>query len=161
MLTRWNDPFRDLTTFQRQMNRLFGDVFGSQYVPGAQDSTLAGVIVPPVDIKETPEKLIFHADLPGFRTNDLTLRVENGVLTLEGERKFEDEANEKSYHRVERSYGRFIRTFSLPTNVDPEKISASMTDGVLTVELQKREEAKPKAIPIQGSSAKQIGSTKH
>lgn len=160
MLTRWNDPFRDMTQFQRQMNRFFDQVFGGPALPGTPESAFGGALGPPVDIKETADKLVFHADLPGFAAEDITLRVENGVLTLEGERKFEDEKNEKSYHRVERSYGRFVRSFSLPGNVDTEKIAAQMTDGVLTVELPKKEEAKPKSIPIGVGAPKQIAGKK-
>ena len=153
MLTRFTDPFRDFDRFRAQMNRLFDESFSGR---GNEESAAASW-APPVDISETPEELVFHVELPGFRSEDLTLRAENGVLTLEGERRFEKESKSRSYHRVERAYGKFMRSFSLPTNVDTEKINAQLNDGVLTVQLPKREEAKPKAIPIGGSpSPKQI-----
>ena len=158
MITRWNDPFRELESFRSQMNRLFGDVLPSGRVGDEAPSLAAWA--PPVDITETPDQLVFQVELPGFTQDDLKLRAENGVLTLEGERKFEKESEKKAYHRVERAYGRFVRAFSLPVNVDPEKINASLVDGVLTVELPKREEAKPKSIPIGIGTAKQISASK-
>ena len=158
MITRWNDPFRELESFRNQMNRLFGDVFPAGRTGDEAPSLAAWA--PPVDISETPDQLVFQVELPGFSHDDLRLRAENGVLTLEGERKFEKETEKKAYHRVERAYGRFVRAFSLPVNVDPEKINASLVDGILTVELQKREEAKPKSIPIGIGAAKQISASK-
>ena len=158
MITRWNDPFRELESFRTQMNRLFGETF--PVVRTAEEAPGLAAWAPPVDISETPDQLVFHVELPGFTQEDLKLRAENGVLTLEGERKFEKESEKKAYHRVERAYGRFVRAFSLPVNVDPEKINASLVDGVLTVELPKREEAKPKSIPIGIGMAKQISASK-
>ena len=154
MITRWNDPFRELESFRNQMNRLFGEVLPAGRVGDEAPSLAAWA--PPVDITETPDQLVFQVELPGFSHDDLSLRAENGVLTLEGERKFEKETEKKAYHRVERAYGRFVRSFSLPVNVDPQKINASLVDGILTVELQKREESKPKSIPIGIGAAKQI-----
>ena len=158
MITRWNDPFRELDSFRNQMNRLFGEAFPAARV-GEEAPGLAAW-APPVDISETPDQLVFQVELPGFSQEDLKLRAENGVLTLEGERRFEKESEKKAYHRVERAYGRFVRAFSLPVNVDPDRISASLVDGILTVELPKREEAKPKSIPIGIGSAKQISASK-
>ena len=155
MLVRWNDPFRDLHTFQGQMNRLFNETFGSFGRGSAEEGTSA-VWAPPVDIDETPERLAFAVEVPGFRQEDLQIHLENGVLTIEGERKFEEKQKEKSYHRVERSYGKFFRSFSLPGNVDAEKVKANLEDGVLRVELPKKEEAKPKSIPIGTGGPKQI-----
>lgn len=154
MITRWNDPSRELESFRNQISRLFGETFP---VGGrADEAPSLAAWAPPVDITETPDQLVFQVELPGFSHDDLSLRAENGVLTLEGERKFEKETEKKAYHRVERAYGRFVRSFSLPVNVDPQKINASLVDGILTVELQKREEAKPKSIPIGIGAAKQI-----
>ena len=158
MITRWNDPFRELESFRHQMNRLFNEGY-SQVGAARGDEGVAAAWAPPVDIAETAEALTFVVELPGFRTEDLTLRAENGVLTLEGERKFEKETKQRSYHRVERAYGRFLRSFSLPSNVDTDRIQAALTDGVLTVELPKREEAKPKSIPI-GRSTKHLSEAK-
>jgi HSP20 family protein len=152
MLTRWNDPFRD-------MNRLMSDAFagyGRGY--GRSEESPTTLWAPPVDVSETKEALTFHVELPGFRQEDLKLNVENGVLTLEGERKFEEETKDKSYHRVERSYGKFFRSFALPGNVDASKIQAHLSDGVLMIEMPKREEAKPKSIPIAGGGPRQIES---
>lgn len=157
MITRWNDPFRDLESFRNQMNRLFGDALPAGRVGDEAPSLAAWA--PPVDISETPELLLFQVELPGFTQDDLKLRAENGVLTLEGERRFEKETEKKAYHRVERAYGRFVRAFSLPANVDAGKINATLADGVLTVELPKREEAKPKSIPIGIGTAKQISAS--
>lgn len=159
MLTRWNDPFRELESFRQQMNRLFNETF-TPVGSARGEEGVAAAWAPPVDISETADSLTFTVELPGFRTEDLTLRAENGVLTLEGERKFEKESKQKSYHRVERAYGRFLRSFSLPSNVDTDRIHAALNDGILTVELAKREEAKPKSIPI-GKSTKQLTEAKH
>jgi HSP20 family protein len=160
MITRWSDPFRELERFQNQMNRLFSENFGG-YGRGAGDREgIAVAWAPPVDICETPDHLAFQIEVPGFKENELTLRAENGVLTVEGERKFEDEKKEKNFHRVERSYGRFIRSFTLPANVSTENVKASLNDGILNVEMPKREESKPKSIPIGASSAqKQMGTS--
>ena len=145
MIVRWNDPFRELHSFQKQMNRLFEDAMAP--APAGREGATAAW-APPVDVKETKDSLVFTAEVPGFKVEDLTLRVENGVLSLEGERRFEQESEEKNWHRVERAYGRFFRSFSLPGNVDPQRISADLSDGVLTVQLPKREEARAKSIPI-------------
>ena len=158
MITRWNDPSRELESFRNQINRLFGETFSA--ASRADEAPSLAAWAPPVDISETPDQLVFQVELPGFAQDDLSLRAENGVLTLEGERKFEKETEKKAYHRVERAYGRFVRAFSLPVNVDPEKINATLVDGLLTVELPKREEAKPKSIPIGVGTAKQIPASK-
>lgn len=156
MLTRWNDPFRDLQSFQSQMNRLFNETFGS-FGRGSGEEGMAAAWAPPVDVSETPDHLTFSVEVPGFKQDDLNIRLENGVLTIEGERKFEEQKKDKEYHRVERSYGRFYRSFALPVNVDAERVSANLQDGVLHIELPKKEESKPKSIPIgSGSEAKQI-----
>lgn len=156
MLTRWNDPFKETKTLQSQINKLFGDInplggriFGEE-MPAA-------TWVPPVDVTETKDVLAFKFEVPGFKQEELTLSVENGALTLEGERKFEEEKKDKNYHRVERAYGRFYRSFALPANLDVSKVSATLADGVLDVELPKREEAKPKSIPIGTGSPKSLG----
>ena len=145
MIVRWNDPFRELHSFQKQMNRIFDDAIGGG-APGREGATAAWA--PPVDVKETKDALVFTAELPGFKVEELTLRVENGVLSLEGERRFEQETEEKNWHRVERAYGRFFRSFALPANVDPGRITADLSEGILTVQLPKRDEVKPKSIPI-------------
>ena len=151
MLVRWNHPFLE-TQRPNQLSRLFNEGFGSR----GRDEEVAAAWAPPVDIFETPEALTFSVELAGFKNEDLTLRVENGVLTLEGERKFEAETNERNYHRVERSYGKFVRGFTLPSNMNPEKIQANLTDGVLLITLPKKEETKPKTIQIGAGATKHI-----
>jgi HSP20 family protein len=151
MLVRWDKPLHT-HALQHQMSQLFAEAYGTR---GREDEP-AAAWTPPVDITETPESLNFTVELPGFKNADLTLRVENGVLTLEGERKFEPETNERNYRRVERAYGKFVRGFTLPSNVDPEKIQANLTDGVLLISLPKKDEAKSKMIPIGAGSPKPI-----
>ncbi|MCG3193661.1 MAG: Hsp20/alpha crystallin family protein [Thermoanaerobaculia bacterium] len=151
MLVRWNDPFRELQGFQKEMNRLFSDALGGA---SRGDELQPGAWAPPVDIAETEDRLLFTVEVPGFKQEELSLNVEAGILTLRGERKFEKKTEGKNFHRIERSYGQFVRSFSLPSNVDPLRISADLESGVLTIELPKREETKPKSIPI--SIGKQI-----
>ena len=106
---------------------------------------------PPVDIFETDSNLVLKADLPGIDPKDVEIRVEDSTLYLKGERKFEKEVKEENYHRVERSYGTFTRSFSLPNSIDADKVTAEYKDGQLTLTLPKREEAKPKTIKINVS----------
>lgn len=148
MLVRWNHPFLEA---QRQ-NQMFNEGFG----PRGREEEVAAAWAPPVDIVETPEALNFIVELPGFKNEDLTLRVENGVLTLEGERTFEAETKERNYHRVERSYGKFVRGFTLPSNMNAEKVQANLTDGVLLIALPKKEETKPKTIQIGAGVPKHV-----
>jgi HSP20 family protein len=145
---RWNDPFRELATLQDRLNRAFDSTL-ARGGREQQEELFTGTWAPPVDIYETKEKTVLKAELPGFDESQIQLRFEDGILSLEGERKFEKKEGDENYHRVERSYGNFVRSFTIPTNVDHEKISASFSNGVLTVELPKREETKPKAIKIQ------------
>ena len=109
--------------------------------------------VPPVDIYETKDKLVLKAELPGLREDEIRLRFDDGVLTLEGERMFEKETGDETYHRVERSYGTFQRAFTLPASIAADRISASFDNGLLTVELPKRDETKPKQIKIGGGKS--------
>jgi len=146
---RWNDPFRDLASLQHRLNRAFDTTLARP--ERNEEDLLTGAWAPPVDILETKEKTILKAELPGFDENQIHLHFEDGILSLEGERKFEKENADENYHRVERSYGRFVRSFTIPSNVDNEKISAAFQNGILTVELPKREETKPKAIKIQAA----------
>ena len=144
---RWNDPFRELLTLQDRMNRIFDDTLSG--AARREDEALAATWTPPVDVLERKDRIVLTAELPGFTEDQIQLRFEDGVLTLEGERRFEKEVDEARYHCVERSYGRFSRAFRLPANVDEERISATFLDGLLTVELPKREEARPKSIRIR------------
>ena len=142
-LMRW-DPYREIASLSDRLNRTFGR-------SDREDETLAAW-APPVDIAEEKDRILITAELPGFKENQIEVQTENGMLTLKGERRFETESEGKSYHRVERSYGQFQRSFSLPNNVDREKIKANFSDGLLRVELPKREDAKPRTIKISAGS---------
>src|SRR5438477_8415553 len=141
-LTRW-EPFRGVISLQEQVNRLFNDAFERQ---GEESSLTAWA--PAVDIYETEHELVVKADLPDVDPKDLDIRVENNILTIRGERKFEKKVNEENYLRVERSYGSFARSFSLANTVNPDAIKADFQNGVLTLSIPKREEAKPKQIKV-------------
>jgi HSP20 family protein len=161
MITRFTDPFRDLPTFQKTMTRLFNEPFGSRNLLLPEEEGVSAAWTPVVDVEETKDHLIFNFEVPGFKNDEIKLNVENGVLTLEGERKFEKEMNEKNYHRVERSYGRFYRSFALPANVDVSHVNANLAEGVLRIELPKKEEAKPKSILIGTSGGpKSLGASR-
>ncbi len=146
-IVRW-EPFRDLVSIQDRMNRIFDEAFrGSR---GAEeDWALGGAWAPPVDIYEQDGNLVLKAELPGIDPKDVDVRVENNVLTLHGERKWDQEVRREDCHRVERAYGSFSRAFTLPNVVDTASIKAEFKDGVLRVMMPKREEAKPKQIQIQ------------
>ncbi len=146
-LSRW-DPFRELSKVQDQVNRFFEDSF----LHRAGDGSLS-TWAPEVDIHETPDALVLEADLAGIDEKDLDIRVENNLLTIRGERKFEKKVDEASYLRVERSYGSFTRSFSLPHTINTDHIQAEYRHGVLTVRLPKREEAKPKQVKIDVKSS--------
>ena len=142
ILTRW-EPVRGLTTLQDQVNRVFHDAFDRT----GEDASLSAW-APAVDIYETEHELVVKADLPDIDPKDLDIRVENNVLTIRGERKFEKNVNEENYLRVERSYGSFTRSFTLANTVNPDAIKAAYENGVLTLSIPKREEAKPKQIKV-------------
>ena len=138
------DPFHNVTTLQERMNRLFGEL-----ARGTTDDSSLGSWAPLVDIYEKEDSLVIKAELPGIKEKDIDIHVENGVLTLKGERKRETEVNDENYHRSERYYGTFTRTFALPTTVDIPKIRAGYRDGILEVIMPKAETAKPKRIEIK------------
>lgn len=143
-MMRW-DPFRDLNTLQDRMNRLFEDA-GRGW--GSDEPSATTSWSPAVDIFETEGEIVVKAELPGMERKDIALNLENNVLTLKGERRFEKETKEENYHRIERAYGGFSRAFSIPATVDEEKIRADYKDGVLKILLPKKEQAKPKQIRI-------------
>jgi len=140
--TRW-ESFRGVNTLQDQFNRLFNDVFDRK---GEESSLTAWA--PAADIYETEHELVVKADLPEVDPKDLDIRVENNILTIRGERKFEKKVNEDNYLRVERAYGSFARSFTLANTVDSDAIKADYQNGVLTLTIPKREEAKPKQIKV-------------
>jgi len=146
-ITRW-DPFRHLTTWQDQMNRFFETPFRFQ----PEESALT-TWAPSVDIYETENELVFKADLPEVNEKDIDVRIENNMLTIRGERKFEQKVKEENYLRMERSFGAFTRSFSMPATVNTEAIKAEYKDGVLTVAVPKRAEAKPKQVKINVTAA--------
>jgi HSP20 family protein len=142
-ITRW-EPSRGATSLQDQVNRLFEDTF-SRHRPGQAD---LATWAPAVDIYETETELVVKADLPDLQEKDIDVRVENNTLTIRGERKFEKEVSEENYLRVERVYGSFTRSFSLPNTVKTEGIRAEYRNGALTVRMAKRAESKAKQVKI-------------
>ena len=142
IMNRW-EPSRGATTLQEQLNRVFGDMLER----AGNESNLTPW-APAVDIFETEHELVVQADLPDVNPQDLDIRVENNILTIRGERKFENKVNEENYLRVERAYGSFSRSFSLANSVKSDAIKADYQNGVLTLSIPKREEAKPKQIKV-------------
>jgi HSP20 family protein len=143
-VVRW-DPFRDLNMLQDRMNRLFDDA-GRTWATDEPAATTTWS--PAVDIFETEGEIVVKAELPGMERKDIALNLENNVLTVRGERRFAKETKDDNYHRIERSYGTFSRSFSIPATVEEEKIRADYKDGVLKIVLPKKEQAKPKQIRI-------------
>jgi HSP20 family protein len=141
-ITRF-EPFRDLLNLQNQMSRVFQD-FGR----GSDELLTSGTFVPPVDIYEDEHSVTLKLEVPGISDKDIDIKLENNSLTVRGERNFEKEEKEENFHRIERRYGSFARSFTLPNTVDSENVEASYENGILTIKLGKRAEAKPKQIKI-------------
>ena len=150
VLTRW-DPFREFSTLQDRMNRLFHDSFGPE---GREESLMSTTFAPPVDVYEDEHSVTLKIEVPGIDEKDIDVRLENNTLTVHGERKFEKEEKEENYRRVERQYGSFTRSFTLPNTVDAEQVSADYDRGVLKITLAKKAEAKPKQIKVNIGSGK-------
>jgi HSP20 family protein len=154
-ISRWY-PIREVATLQDRVNSLFQDFSGDN------QTVTAASFAPAVDVYENGEKVVLKLDVPGIKEEDLDIRVENQTLTVRGERKFEKEEKEENFHRIERRYGSFFRSFSLPTTVDTENVAASYEAGVLKLELKKKASAQPKQIKIgvgaqnNGSEAKTV-----
>ena len=143
-IIRWA-PFQELATMEDRMNRVFNDAYTRQNA----DVMTRGAWAPPVDIYENGNhELILKAELPAMTRDDIDITLENNTLTLRGDKKFEQDVKDEQYHHVERTYGSFSRSFALPTTVDVNKVSAEYKDGVLTIKLPFREEAKPKQIKV-------------
>src|SRR5574341_2284614 len=136
-IVRWWDPWRDLATIQDKMNQLFEDTFTRGR--GREEGLTPAMWAPAVDIYETDAAVVVKAEIPGVEREQVGIDVKDGILTLRGERKFEKELKEENYHRMERSYGTFVRSFSVPTSVDADRITAKLKDGVLEVQLPKAE----------------------
>lgn len=141
------DTWSDFGTLQDRINRIFDDTFRSFSLADREDIE-TGQWSPSVDIVENKDEFVVKADMPGVKKEDLKLDVQNNTLVIKGNKKQEEKVEKDNYIRVERSYGSFIRSFSLPTNVDSTKINAKFTDGVLEIKIPKKEEAKPKEIKI-------------
>jgi len=142
---RHRNPFPDIWNLPEEVNRLF---WGLNRATPEEDEAVAEWS-PAVDVYEDSEALRVHAELPGLKKEDVKINVREGVLTLRGERKFESEEKKDNYFRVERNYGTFLRSFSLPNTVDPEQIRATMKDGVLELVIPKKPEAKPREIQVE------------
>ena len=155
-VTRW-DPFREMTNLQSTLNR----ILTQENAQSGDDLMTSGTFIPPVDIYEDEHGFKLHVEVPGMKETDIDIRLENNTLTLRGERKFETEQKEENFRRMERRYGSFVRSFTLPNSVDPEKVSAQYENGVLNIQLAKKAEAKPKQIKVNiGISApKQVKGT--
>jgi HSP20 family protein len=152
VITRW-DPFREFSTLQDRMNRLFRDSYGPE---GREENLNNTSFAPPVDVYEDEHSVNLKIEVPGVDEKDIEVRVENNVLTVQGERKFEKEEKQENFRRVERQYGSFTRTFTLPTTVDAEKVAASYDKGILKIALPKKAEAKPKQIKVSVGSEKTL-----
>jgi HSP20 family protein len=144
-IVRW-DPFRDLISIQERMNKLFDETLSRSR---GEEAAIASTWAPAVDIYETSEHIVMKAELPGLTRDDIDIQLQNNILTLRGERKFEKDVKQESYLRVERSYGPFQRTFSLPAEIQQDEIRATFSDGVLELVLPKAERARPKQIKIE------------
>ena len=147
--TRW-EAAQELLRLHDRMYRLFGLGHEGDF---GQDEMMSGSWTPACDIVETEEALIVYAELPGVKRDDIEISLDGGVLTLRGSRTLEKETEERSYHRIERSYGSFVRSFTLPRSVDSERISANYQDGVLEIRMPRREENKPRNIRINVGAA--------
>jgi HSP20 family protein len=149
-ITRF-EPFRDLLNLQNQMSRVFQD-FGR----GSDELLTSGTFVPPVDIYEDEHSIVLKLEVPGMNEKDIDIKLEDNTLTVRGERNFEKEEKEENFHRIERRYGAFARSFTLPNTVNPENVEANYENGVLRIKLAKRAEAKPKQIKIGVAGPKTI-----
>jgi HSP20 family protein len=143
-ISRWY-PIREVATLQNRVNSLFQDFSGDS------EPVTTASFVPPVDVFENAEKIVLKLEIPGVKEEDVDIRVENQSLTVRGERKFESEEKEENFHRIERRYGSFLRSFTLPTTVDTESVQATYDAGVLKLELKKKASAQPKQIKISSN----------
>lgn len=143
-MIRWSDPFREFAQLQDRINRVFSDAYSA-----GDESAPAGAWAPPVDIYQTGDhEVVVKAELPAMKREDIEVTVDNGTLTIKGEKRLESEVKDEQYHRIERRYGSFRRSFSLPQTVDTAKVAADYRDGVLTIRLPLREEARARQIKV-------------
>ena len=144
-MSRW-DPFRDLMSIQNELNQLFGRTFG-----GEGERVRGADWVPPLDVHETSDRFVITVELPGLSPEDVDISMEDNVLTLTGERRFYSDRSDDEFRRIERRYGTFARSLTLPATADASAIEASFDAGVLTVSVPKREEAKPRKIQVKAT----------
>ncbi|MGC2183183.1 MAG: Hsp20/alpha crystallin family protein [Terriglobales bacterium] len=155
LLTRW-EPLREFSTMQDRMNRM-NRLFRESYSPeGPEEALTTTSFAPPVDIYEDEHNITLKLEVPGIDEKDIDVRVEGNTLTIHGERKIEKEEKEENFRRVERRYGSFTRSFTLPSSVDPAQVSADYNRGVLKIKLAKKAEAKPKLIKVNVGSEKTL-----
>jgi HSP20 family protein len=147
-ITRWT-PYNDFNALQSTLNRVFQD-----FSRGSDELATGGTFVPPVDIYENEQGITLKMEVPGVSQDDLNINLENNTLSISGERKFEKNEKEENFHRIERRYGSFTRSFTLPNTVDSEKVNANYENGILSIQLAKKAEAKPKQIKVNVGSAK-------
>src|ERR1700689_5242553 len=150
VLTRWQ-PFHEFSTLQNRMNRLFRESYNDA---GRDESLTTSSFAPAVDVYEDEHKVTLKLEVPGIDEKDIDVRVENTTLTVHGERKIEKEEKEENFRRVERQYGEFTRSFTLPSSVDPTQVSAHYDKGVLKIKLATKAEAKPKQIKVNVGNEK-------
>src|SRR4249919_2035819 len=144
-MVRWSDPFREFAHLQDRLTRAFGDAYGR----GDEGLLTSGSWVPPVDIYQNGDhEVVLKVEVPDMAREDIDITVDNGTLTIKGDKKFSNEVKEEQFHRIERRYGSFSRSFSIPQTVDGTKVAADYKNGVLTVRLPLREEAKPRQIKV-------------
>ena len=155
LVTRW-EPFREFPTMQDRMNRM-NRLFRESYSPeGPEEALTTTNFAPPVDIYEDEHKIALKLEVPGIDEKDIDVRIEGNTLIVHGERKIEKEEKEENFRRIERQYGSFTRSFTLPSSVDPEQVSAHYDKGVLKISLAKKAEAKPKQIKVNVGSEKTL-----
>jgi HSP20 family protein len=160
LITRW-EPFREFSGLQDRLNRM-NRLFRESYSPeGPEEALTTTTFAPPVDIYEDEHNITLKMEVPGIDEKDIDVRVEGNTLTVHGERKFEKEEKEENYRRIERQYGSFTRSFTLPSSVDPSQVSANYDKGVLKVSLAKKAEAKPKQIKVNVGSEKTLEAKVH
>jgi HSP20 family protein len=149
-ITRYQ-PFGDFASLQSHVNRLF-----NEFTRGSDELSTSGSFVPATDVYEDEHSITLKMEIPGIEEKDLDIRLENNTLTVRGERNFEKEEKEENFHRIERSYGSFVRSFTLPNTVESDKVEANYANGILKIRLAKREEAKPKQIKVNAGPQKTI-----
>ncbi len=146
-------PLQDVAVLQNRLNSIFHEFTRNDGTDSQSEALASGNFIPPVDVFEDAQRVMLKLEVPGIPQQDLDIRVENQTLTVKGERKFSASEKEENYHRIERRFGSFVRSFTLPSSVDTEAVSAQYDAGVLTISIAKKAEAKPKQVKIEVGSA--------